>query len=57
MGLPEISLLPLSIGILLVVISFVSSGGWIYYIETLGILEETHELEREDAIGLFTAPP
>lgn len=49
MGLPEISLLPLGIGILLV-----NLGA---FIETLGILEETPELESEDAIGQLTAPP
>ena len=49
MGLPEMSLLPLGIGILLV-----NLGG---FIETLGILEETPELEPDDEIGPLTAPP
>jgi len=35
-------------------IGFVNSCG---VIETPGILEETPELEREDAIGPLTAPP
>ena len=36
------------------VIGFVNSGG---FIETLGILEETPEFERQDAIGSLPAPP
>ncbi|RPB04039.1 hypothetical protein L873DRAFT_1668292 [Choiromyces venosus 120613-1] len=36
------------------VIGFVNSGG---FIETLGILEETPEQHREDAIGPLAAPP
>ena len=53
-GLRERSQLPLGIGILLVVISFVNSCG---FIEALSILEETPELECDDAIGPLTAPP